>query len=86
MDKLIVIGPSSQLLGIRTVGKTGLEFVQTEYKTFPDGECYIRIKIDDETVIKGKEINVIHTLGASNRVDQNQRLLELLMIISLYSR
>ncbi|MHA1112097.1 MAG: ribose-phosphate diphosphokinase [Promethearchaeota archaeon] len=86
MDKLILIGPSSQLLGMRTVNKTGLDFVQTEYKTFPDGECYIRIKIDDESVIAGKEIIVIQTLGASNRVDQNQRLLELIMMISSLKR
>ena len=86
MDKLIVIGPASQLIGMRTVLKTGLDFVQTEYKTFPDGECYIRIKIDDESIIKGKEISVIQTLGASNHVDQNQRLLELLMMISSLKR
>ena len=86
MDKLIVIGPSSQLLGMRTKQKTGLDFVQTEYKTFPDGESYIRIKIDDESVIKNKEIIVIQTLGASNRADQNQRLLELIMMISSLKR
>ncbi len=86
MDKLIVIGPSSQLLGMRTVQKTGLDFVQTEHKTFPDGECYIRIKIDDESKIAGKEMIVIHTLGASNHADQNHRLLELIMIISSLKR
>jgi len=86
MDKLIVIGPSSQLLGMRTVQKTKLDFMQTEYKTFPDGECYIRIKIDDESTIKDNEIIIIHTLGASNQADQNHRLLELVMIISSLKR
>jgi ribose-phosphate pyrophosphokinase len=86
MEKLIVIGPASQLLGMRTVLKTGLDYVETEYKRFPDGECYIRIKLEDESVIAGKEIVLIQTLGASNHADQNQRLLELIMMISSLKR
>ncbi|MBN2157369.1 MAG: ribose-phosphate diphosphokinase [Candidatus Lokiarchaeota archaeon] len=86
MEKIIVIGPASQLLGMRTVIKTKLDFVQTEYKKFPDGECYIRIQLDDESIVEGKEMIIIQTLGASNHADQNQRIIELLMIISSLHR
>ncbi len=82
VDKIIVIGPASQLLGMKTVIKTGLDFIQTEYKKFPDGECYLRIKTEDESLVKNKEVVIIQTLGASNSADQNQRLLELIMMIS----
>jgi ribose-phosphate pyrophosphokinase len=86
VEKIIVIGPASQLLGMNTVLKTGLDFVKTEYKTFPDGENYLRIKIDEDSKLKGKEVYVIQTLGASSHADQNQRLLELLMIVSSLKR
>lgn len=83
---MIVIGPSSQLLGMRTAIKTGLSFVQTEYKKFPDGECYIRIDVEDESIVAEKEVIIIQTLGAGNHADQNQRILELLMMISSIKR
>ncbi|MHA1104798.1 MAG: ribose-phosphate diphosphokinase [Promethearchaeota archaeon] len=81
MEKILVIGPASQMLGVRIRRELGIKSVNTETKTFPDGENYLRINIDDETVIKNKEVIIIQSMGPSARGNQNARLLELLMMI-----
>ncbi|MHA1193531.1 MAG: ribose-phosphate diphosphokinase [Promethearchaeota archaeon] len=81
MEKILVIGPASQRLGIRIRRELGIKSVNTETKTFPDGENYLRINIDDETFIKNKEVIIIQSMGPSTRGNQNARFLELLMMI-----
>ncbi len=81
MEKILVIGPASQMLGVRIRRELRIKSVNTETKTFPDGENYLRINIDDETVIKNKEVIIIQSMGPSARGNQNARFLELLMMI-----
>jgi len=81
MEKILVIGPASQLLGIRIRRELGIKSVNTETKIFPDGENYLRINIDDENLIKNKEVIILQSMGPSSRVNQNARFLELLMMI-----
>ena len=81
MEKILVIGPASQMLGVRIGRELGIKSVNTETKTFPDGENYLRINIDDKTFFKNKEVIIIQSMGPSARVNQNARFLELLMMI-----
>ena len=59
----------------------GIDYVNTESKTFPDGENYLRINIDDEAIIRGKEIIVVQSTGPSSSGNQNSRLFELFMML-----
>ena len=86
MDKILIVGPASQILGVKIAQELGIECVNTEFKTFPDGENYIRINIEDERIIAGKEVIIVQSTGPSPRGDQNNRLLELLMIIDSVKR
>ncbi|MBY9003790.1 MAG: ribose-phosphate diphosphokinase [Candidatus Lokiarchaeota archaeon] len=81
MEKILIIGPASQMLGVRIGRDLGIKSVNTETKTFPDGENYLRINVDDETLIKNKEVIIIQSMGPSARGNQNARFLELLMMI-----
>ena len=81
MEKILVIGPASQMLGVRIRRELGIKSVNTETKTFPDGENYLRINIDDKTLIKNKEVIIIQSMGPSARENQNARFLELLMMV-----
>jgi ribose-phosphate pyrophosphokinase len=49
----IIAGPASQLLASRIASALHCELAECEFKTFPDGELYIRIldDIDNEAVI-----------------------------------
>jgi ribose-phosphate pyrophosphokinase len=81
MEKILVIGPASQMLGMRISRELGIKSVNVETKTFPDGENYLRINIDDELLIKNKEVFIIQSMGPSARGNQNACFLELLMMI-----
>lgn len=84
--KILVIGSASQILGVRIAKELGIECIDTEFKTFPDGENYLRINIEDETILEGNEIIIVHSTGPSVRNDQNAQLFELLMMISAIKR
>jgi len=86
LAKILVVGPASQLLGVRIARELGIECINTETKTFPDGENYLRLNIDDETIIEGKEVIIVQSTGPSSNGDQNQRLFELFMMISAVKR
>lgn len=86
MDKILIVGPASQILGIRIAHELGIKYVNTEFKTFPDGENYIRINIEDEALIADKEIIIVQSTGPSSSGDQNARLFELLMMIDAVKR
>ena len=55
MKRILVIGPASQMLGIRIKKELELESVDTETKNFPDGENYLRINIENEKLFEKKE-------------------------------
>jgi ribose-phosphate pyrophosphokinase len=86
MGKILIVGPSSQLLGVKVAKLLNIDVITTETKKFPDGENYLRLNIDDESIIEGNDIIIIHTTGASVKENQNARIIELLMIISSVKR
>ncbi len=86
MEKILVIGPSSQSLGIRIAQELDIKYYNTEFKTFPDGENYARINLEDETLIEGKEVIVVQSTGPSSFSSQNSSLFQLFMIIDALKR
>jgi len=86
MDKILIVGPASQILGVRIARELGIQCINTETKVFPDGENYLRINIDDETLIEGKEVIIIQSTGPSSSGNQNMRLFELFMMIDSVKR
>ncbi|MFW9864531.1 MAG: ribose-phosphate diphosphokinase [Candidatus Thorarchaeota archaeon] len=86
MEKILIAGPSSQILGVRVAQELGIEVLNTETKLFPDGENYLRINIENETIIADKEIIIIQSTGPSFNGNQNSRFMELLMMIDSIKR
>ena len=80
------MGPASQILGLKIAQELGVESINTETKKFPDGENYLRINLENETNIAGKEVIIIQSTGPSAGTDQNGRLIELFMIIDSVKR
>ncbi|TFF95138.1 MAG: ribose-phosphate diphosphokinase [Promethearchaeota archaeon] len=86
MLKYLIVGPASQMLGIRIANKLGIPHINTEFKKFPDGENYLRLNLEDETILEGKEIIIVQSTGPSANRDQNARLIELFMMIDAVKR
>ncbi len=86
MDKILIVGPASQMLGMRIAQELNIRAINTEFKTFPDGENYLRINLEDESVIKEKEVIIVQSTGPSSSGNQNARLIELLMMIDSLKR
>jgi ribose-phosphate pyrophosphokinase len=86
MEKILIVGPASQMLGVRIAKELGIECINTEFKTFPDGENYVRINIEDETILAGKKVIIVQSTGPNAAGDQNSRLFELFMIIDSVKR
>ena len=45
MGKILIVGPSSQLLGVRVAKLLNIDVITTETKKFPDGENYLRLNM-----------------------------------------
>jgi ribose-phosphate pyrophosphokinase len=86
VEKIVLVGPSSQILGLKIAQELGTEAINTEVKRFPDGENYLRINIEDETLIADKEVIIIQSTGPSSSGNQNSRLIELFMMIDSVKR
>jgi ribose-phosphate pyrophosphokinase len=86
MEKILIVGPSSQMLSVRIAKELGIRTINTEIKKFPDGENYLRINIEDETFIEGKKVIIVQSTGPSSSDDQNARLIELFMMINSVKR
>ena len=86
MNKILIVGPSSQILGVRIAKELGVEYINTEFKTFPDGENYIRLNIDVNNLIDGKDVIIVHSTGPSTSGNQNARIFELFMILDSVKR
>lgn len=82
----MIVGPASQILGLKIAKELGVNSINTEVKKFPDGENYVRINIEDETLIAGKEVIIVQSTGPSANSDQNARLIELFMMIDSVKR
>ncbi len=86
MDKILIVGPASQMLGMRIAQELNISAINTEFKSFPDGENYLRINLEDEAMIKEKEVIIVQSTGPSSSGNQNARLIELLMMIDSVKR
>jgi ribose-phosphate pyrophosphokinase len=86
MNKFLIIGPASQMLGVKFAKELGVNSINTEFKIFPDGENYLRINLEDESLIEGNEVIIIQSTGPSVSANQNARLVELAMIIDSVKR
>ncbi len=86
MEKILIVGPASQILGIRIAQELNIRYFNTESKTFPDGENYLRINLDNESLIEGKEVIIVQSTGPSSSGNQNARLFELFMMIDVIFR
>ncbi len=86
MEKILIVGPASQILGIRIAQELNIRYFNTESKTFPDGENYLRINLDNESLIEGKEVIIVQSTGPSSSGNQNARIIELLMMIDSVKR
>jgi ribose-phosphate pyrophosphokinase len=86
MEKILIAGPSSQILGIRIAKLLNIKCIDTEFKRFPDGENYVRLNLEDETIIEGKEVLIVHSLSPNSNYDQNARIIQFLMIIDAVRR
>jgi ribose-phosphate pyrophosphokinase len=74
LEKTVIAGPSSQLLGLRLARCLKSDVVPLEFKTFPDGERYIRIKEEP----KNRHIVVVQS---TTPPDPNQSIIELCFIL-----
>ncbi|MHA2005952.1 MAG: ribose-phosphate diphosphokinase [Promethearchaeota archaeon] len=86
MNKILIAGPASQILGVKIAQDLGIEAINTEIKLFPDGENYLRINIEDETLIADKEVIIVQSTGPTSTGNQNSRLMELFMMIDSVKR
>ncbi|NVM43908.1 MAG: ribose-phosphate diphosphokinase [Candidatus Lokiarchaeota archaeon] len=86
MKKILIVGPASQMLGIKIAKELDINYYNTETKTFPDGENYLRINIDNDSLIEGTEVIIVQSTGPSSSENQNGRLFELLMMIEAVTR
>ncbi|MFW9939785.1 MAG: ribose-phosphate diphosphokinase [Candidatus Thorarchaeota archaeon] len=86
VTKIVVVGPGSQILGLNIARELGVEAINTEVKMFPDGENYLRINIEDETLIADKEVIIVQSTSPSSSGNQNSRLIELFMMIDSVKR
>ncbi|MGV9197300.1 MAG: ribose-phosphate diphosphokinase [Promethearchaeia archaeon] len=86
MERLLIVGPASQMLGVRIAKELGIEAISTEFKTFPDGENYLRIALEDESRIEDNEAIIVQSTGPNASKDQNAHLFELFMMIEAVQR
>lgn len=69
----IIPGPASQQLGERIAELLGLEAVPVAFKTFPDGESYIRFDVES---LQDEDVIIVQTTSPP----QDQRLIQLLLM------
>lgn len=74
------------MLGVKVAKELGINSINTEFKTFPDGENYLRINLEDESLIQGNEVIIIQSTGPSASGNQNARVVELAMMIDSVKR
>ena len=83
MERYLIIGPSSQSLGLQIAKKIDAKPISCDFKTFPDNECYLRLDIADDAMLKGSDVIIVQTTASNSYGDQNKRFMELFMMISI---
>ena len=54
-EKIVIAGPSSQGLAVRIANHLNVPVFATENKIFPDKEHYLRIDVENDSDIEGKD-------------------------------
>jgi ribose-phosphate pyrophosphokinase len=85
-NQIIVAGPASQGLAVKIGKLMDAPIISTETKSFPDGENYVRLEVSEDLILFNKEVNIVQTTGGNAYGNQNQRLMELIMMISAAKR
>ncbi|MHA1684600.1 MAG: ribose-phosphate diphosphokinase [Promethearchaeota archaeon] len=82
--QFVIAGPASQILAVQVANLLGasVPLIEAEFKKFPDGENYVRLNVDDESILKGADAIIIQ----STDFPQNDHLWELLYLISICKR
>nr|MDO8110353.1 ribose-phosphate pyrophosphokinase [Candidatus Sigynarchaeota archaeon] len=81
-SKYVIAGPASQGLAVQVANLLKVPVIETEYKKFPDGENYVRLNVEDDSIFKDSEMIIIQTAD----YPQNDHLWELLYLISIAKR
>jgi ribose-phosphate pyrophosphokinase len=74
----IILGPASKELGNKTAKIANLKTVQVAYKTFPDGEAYIRL----ESPVKDEHVVIVQTTSPP----QDSRVMQLAFLADAAKR
>jgi len=74
----IILGPASKQLGEKTAELLNVRAVTVAFKTFPDGESYIRL----EGEVRNEEVVIVQTTSPP----QDARLIQLLLIADAAKR
>jgi ribose-phosphate pyrophosphokinase len=74
----VVLGPASKGLGEKTAELAGLEVVEVAYRTFPDGESYVRL----EGSVQDEHLVIVQTTSAP----QDTRLMQLAFLAGASKR
>lgn len=69
----IILGPASKELGEKIAQILNVEAIQVTFKTFPDGESYIRFNVES---LKNQDIAIVQTTSPP----QDQRLMQLFLM------
>lgn len=69
---IVVPGPASKELGLNIADLLDVKAARLEFKTFPDGESYMRFEDD----VKGEKVVIVQTTGPP----QNTHLLQLFLM------
>lgn len=85
-QQIVIAGPTSQMLAVKIAKLLNCSVYTTDHKTFPDGENYVRIQIEDESEFHGKDVILVQSTAADATGDQNQHIMELIMMISSVKR
>jgi len=85
-DQIVIAGPSSQKLATKIAELLQARIIPTENKVFPDGECYLRIDVNEDNEFEGKDVIMVQTTGANSTGDQNLHITELIMMIGAVKR
>jgi len=70
---IVIAGPSSQILGIKTAKLLGAKLLPLDFRTFPEGTSYVRVDGD----VSGEHVVIIH----STYPNQNERLMQLYLML-----
>ncbi len=86
MEKIIIVGPASQMLAMKTAKEMNIKAIDCDFKTHPDGETYLRINVESDDELKGKEVIIIQSTYANTTGGQSKQFFDLFNMICAVRR